>query len=466
VKDFTFADVVSATGARVVGGDARTALAGVSTDTRSVRPGELFVALSGPNFDGNRFAARALAEGAGGLLLRGDERARLPRALAGVGLPVAFARDPRRALGDLAAWRRRRSGATVVGVTGSCGKTTTKAMLIELAGAARRASGSRASFNNDVGVPLTLLEAPRDAEVLVVEMGTNAPGEIAALCRIARPDGALVTNVGAAHLEGLGSLEGVAREKGALVAAVPAAGFVVLNANDPRTSAMARLTAARVLTFGLDARADVYAEDLWFHAGGTTFRLCGGPEVTIPLLGRHMVLNVLAALAACRGLGIELAEVLPALARLAAQHGRLERFEVGGVTLLDDTYNANPESARASLRVLAGLHGHARRVLVLGDMHELGPAADDLHREVGAQAARAGVDLLVVAGERARVTAQGALAAGLPAPRVVCFRTVEAALDGVPELLADGDVVLVKGSRAAGLERIVERVRSAASAHV
>jgi UDP-N-acetylmuramoyl-tripeptide--D-alanyl-D-alanine ligase len=366
-------------------------------------------------------------------------------------------RSTRTALQDLAIWYRRRLGARVIGITGSCGKTTTKNVLIELLSSRWRTVGSPNSFNNDIGVPHTLFLADADTEALVVEIGTNHPGEIANLCRVAQPDAGIITTIGASHLEGLGSIEGVAREKSALAAAIPEHGFCVMNADSTWTKWMRKETRASVISFSIDGEGDLNATDVWFHSGGTTFRL-DGQEVTSPLLGLHNVQNLLAALAACRGLGLSLADVLPSVSRLRAGRGRLDRIQCGRFTLIDDSYNANPESARASVRVLEGLHGHRRRVLVLGDMLELGHAAGELHFEIGAEAARSGLDLLVLVGELTRAAAAGALESGLAPERVVHLADTEEALAIVPSLLESGDVVLVKGSRATGLDRLVKHL--------
>jgi UDP-N-acetylmuramoyl-tripeptide--D-alanyl-D-alanine ligase len=372
--------------------------------------------------------------------------------------PIALHPEPRRALGDFAAWHRSRLGVPVVGITGSCGKTTTKNVLRELLSARLSVVASPSSFNNDVGVPHTLLAADESTEVLVVELGTNAFGEIASLCRIARPTAGILTNVGASHLEGLGSLEGVAREKGDLAAALPGDGFLVLNADCRFTPEVRSRTLARVLTFSVEGDGELDAREVEFHAAGTSFRL-DGHEVTSPLLGTHNVQNLLAALAACRGLGLELVDVLPAVGRLAGGRGRMERVELGGITLYDDTYNANPESARAAVRVLSGLHG-GRRVLVLGDMLELGEFAAELHHAVGAEAARAGIDVLVLVGELTRATAAGALEEGLDPEALFHFDDAAEAAARVPELLRAGDIVLAKASRRVGLESVVGAVRA------
>ncbi len=445
-------------------GDPELRLAGVSTDTRTLRPGELFLALRGPNFDGNRFATSAAAAGAPAVLLFGDQLpADLPAHVA-----VALHADPRRALGDLGAWYRSTLSATVLGVTGSSGKTTTKNILRALFAPLFPLVASPSSFNNDIGVPHTLCMAEEHTRLVVVEMGTNHPGEIASLCRIARPEIGVITNVGASHLAGLGSLEGVAQEKGALAEALPREGLCVLNAASRHRSELAGRTRARVLSFSVEGsgseRGDLDARALYFHSGGTTFKLDGlglaGHEVTSPLLGTHNVENLLAALCVAEGLGIELARLLPGVSALRPAHSRMERIDLPGLTLFDDCYNANPQSLRAAVRVLAGLHGFQRRVLVMGDMLELGELSAELHHEVGREAARAGVDAIVLVGTYVKAAASGALEGGLGADAVTHFATTEEAARGVAELVREGDVVLVKGSRGMALERVVESLRS------
>jgi UDP-N-acetylmuramoyl-tripeptide--D-alanyl-D-alanine ligase len=304
--------------------------------------------------------------------------------------------------------------------------------------------------------------APRDTRLVCLEIGTNHPGEIAALCRVARPTGGIITNIGSAHLEGLGSIEGVAREKGDLAASLPADGFVVLNADCRFTPLVRQRTCARVITFGIGTPGenDLDATDLLFHSGGTTFKL-GGREITTPLLGTHNVQNLLAALGVALGLGIDLERVLPQVAGLQGGPQRMERVELADCTVFDDTYNSNPQALRAAVRVLSGLHGYGRRVLVLGDMLELGSLAAELHHQVGVEAARSGVDLLVLVGELARAAGAGALEAGLPRECVVHFDGTEAAAAEIGRLLQPEDAVLVKGSRLLRMERIVEVLRSA-----
>jgi UDP-N-acetylmuramoyl-tripeptide--D-alanyl-D-alanine ligase len=455
VNIMRFKDVLDSTGAMLVRGDAERLVHGVSTDTRTLQPRALYLALSGPNFDGNAFARQAGERGAGGLLLRAGRD--LPLSELPVDAPVAVHDAPLRALSDLASWHRARLSIPVVGITGSCGKTSTKNILRQLLQPHLSVVSSPASFNNDVGVPHTLLLADPDTQALVVEIGTNAPGEIAALCRVARPTVGIVTNIGASHLEKLGSIEGVAREKSALFESLPPDGLAVLNLDCRYAAQLRSATRARVVTISVEGEGDFDARDLWFHSGGTTFRL-QGHEITSPLIGSHNVYNLLAALAAATGLGLPLEALLPAVAQLEAGRRRMERRRFGALTVFDDSYNANPESARAAVRVLEGLHGSGRRVMVLGDMLELGEGAPELHHQIGCAAARANIDLLLLVGEITRAAAAGALECGLPPERVLHLGGTEQALQRIADLVRAGDIVLVKGSRRMGLDRLVDRL--------
>ncbi len=453
-------DILDATGATLMHGDPGTLVHGVSTDTRAIKPRELFLALSGPNFDGNQFAEEAGRAGAGALLLQGKPGQILPR-IAGE-LPVALHEAPRRALADLASWHRSRIQAQVIGITGSCGKTTTKGILAQLLEAHFVTVASPNSFNNDVGVPHTILLADPDTRMLIVEIGTNGPGEIAALSRIARPTIGIITNIGNAHLQGLGSIDGVRREKSDLFAALPRNGTAILNLDCRFARELRAATSAKVISFSVEGGSDgdgegigdFNAEKPWFHAAGTTFRL-RGHEITSPLLGIHNISNLLAAIAACEAVGLSLEQLLPTISRLKGGRRRMERIELQEVVVFDDTYNANPESARAGLRVLAGLHGHRRRVVILGDMLELGPRAPELHHAMGRAAAESNIDQLLLVGELTRASAAGALEAGMPIARVQHLGGREQALAQIAALIQPGDVVLVKGSNAMGMDRVV-----------
>jgi len=459
---FSLGDVLAACDAQLLGeevsGVEHTVLQNVSTDTRSLQKGDLFVALSGPNHDGNDYALRAAQAGAAALLLRAGADLQHPLGKT----PVILCQDPRRAFSQLAAWHRSRLEMPVLGITGSCGKTSTKNMLASLLGTQRKVVASPASYNNDIGVPHTLFSADPSCETLIVEMGTNAPGEIEALCSTARPTAAIVTNVGSSHLAGLGSERGVAQEKSCLPASISPDGWVVLNADCAWSETLRAATTAQVLTFGIEHSADLRARELHFEDEHTTFQLDAGPvgvscEVCLPMLGQHAVANLLAALAACVGLGVDLAGVLEHVGRLRDARSRMQRRRVGDLTLIDDSYNANPFSARAAVRALKVMSA-SRRVLVLGDMHELGETSVKEHRGLGQAVAEAQVEQLVTIGEQALDIAAGAALAGMPPGCVRHFPGVTQATEALGEFVGSGDVVLVKGSRAAGLELLVQRI--------
>ena len=450
--------------ARVTGGEVLqrgTAAAGVTTDTRGDCVDRLFVALRGPNHDGHAFLAAAAAAGVAGLLVDRAPNELSPRsATARAASPfVVRVADTGKALLDLAAEHRRRHAAKVLGVTGSCGKTSTKEWLGAVLAAAMPTVRSPGSFNNQIGVPLTLFAIEPGTRAAVVEIGTNAPGEIAQLTAVARPDVGIVTCVAPAHLAGLGSLEGVAREKSALPQGLPEDGLCILNGDDAACRAMASMTRAKVQFTSVSRVADWFATDVRFHALGTTFLLQGKRPVTLPRLGTHNVYNALAVIAAATHLGVAEEDVLQSLAAVPSAARRLEPKSAGGVTVFDDTYNMNPKSAAVALQALAGLSGGGRRIAVFGEMLELGEQSEALHRELGAEVARTGQDVLVCIGDGgARFIAEGALAAGMPVAAVHRVADPEAALPVLRGMVRAGDRVLCKASRRVALDRLVDRL--------
>ena len=457
------ADIARACGGRVLraGGPARS----VTTDTRTLEPGACFVALRGPTFDGHDYLAEAFARGAAGAVVGdGTGRRDVPE-----GAFLVRVDDTTQALGRLAAAHRGCHGARVVGITGSCGQTTTKDMLGAVLSSAMPTIRSPSSFNNAIGVPLTLFQLRPDTRAAVVEIGTSEPGEVARLGAIAAPDVAIVTCVAEAHLEGLGSLGGVAREKASLLDCLRPGGVAILNGDDASCRAMAeqlrRTRSARVLTVRLDARADWFATEASFGPMGTTFLLQGERAVTVPMLGTHSVYNALLTIAAATELGVDLDSVIDALCVQAPSRRRLEPKVVGDVVVFDDTYNMNPASARAGLRALAGMPRAARRVVVFGEMAELGPASASLHRALGGEVA-ATADLLITVGGPARDIAAGAREAGLGVgsrsgsgdddDAVVEVADATAALEVLVDRLRPGDHVLCKASRRAALDQLVD----------
>ena len=435
----------------------------VTTDSRGDCAGRVFVALRGQNHDGHTFLSDALQRGATGLLVEGDrpevqELLLRPGSAAAASPFVVRVTDTGKALLDLAAEHRRRHRAKVVGITGSCGKTSTKEWLGAVLANAMPTVRSPGSFNNRVGVPLTLFAIEPKTRAAVVEIGTSAPGEIAQLSSIARPDVGIVTCVAAAHLEGLGSVDGVAREKANLPIWLPEEGLCILNGDDAACRAMGSVTKAKVQFTSVTRPADWFATDVSFHALGTTFLLQGERPVTLPCLGTHNVYNALAVIAAASWLGVAEESTLQTLATLPSTARRLEPKCVGGVTIFDDTYNMNPQSARAALQALAGLGGPGRRIAVFGEMLELGKESVGLHRALGAEVVRTKHDLLVCVGAGASAIADGAVAGGMSAKDVFRVPDVAAALALLRGAVLPGDLVLCKASRRVALDHLVDRL--------
>ncbi len=415
---------------------------GVSTDTRTLKRGDLFVALVGPNYDGHGFVNDAAGKGAVGALVS--------RALAADMTTVQVA-DTRLGLGQLAAYWRRQFQIPVIAVTGSNGKTTVKNMIAAILNVAGPTLATQGNLNNDIGVPLTLLRLRQGDRHAVIEMGMNHPGEIDYLSKLAHPTIALINNAAAAHLAGLGSVEAVARAKGEIYAGLAADGIAIINADDPHADLWRELAAPhRVITFGLDRPADISAE-YELDAGGSTIHLKtphGGIHMRLSLLGRHNVMNALAASSASLAAGVSLADIQVGLEKLKSVSGRLEvKRGLKGARVLDDTYNANPGSLAAGVEVLKAASGE--RVLVLGDMGELGVAARDIHRRVGLLAKSLGIEHLYAVGE---LTPDAVEAFGNGAQH---FTSHEALIENLRACLHADMTVLVKGSRLMKMEYVV-----------
>lgn len=443
------AQIARVTGGTLIPANARGEVVGVSSDSRSIGAGELFVPLRGERFDGHDFLLQAARRGAAACLSE--------EIVAGFSVPVIHVPDTLRAMGDLAADRRLRLQGPLVAVTGSSGKTTTKEMLACILEQTAPGLKTEGNFNNLIGVPLTLFKLEPKHRWAVIEMGMSARGEIARLAEIARPEVGIITNIGPAHLEALQGIDGVARAKGELFAALPSGGTAIVNADDIRTRDLPVANGVTRLLFGECDIAEVRACDIRIHGHESVFKLClPGEEILVRLRvpGRHNVHNALAAAAAALALGIAPALIGRGLGRYRPIAGRLNLANLpGGALLIDDSYNANPLSVKAALSTLDEMPGGGKRIAVLGDMLELGQEAATLHREIGAEAARR-CDLLIVLGSLAAEMAAGARSAGMPESRIWVARSHQEIAQRLQNTLVRGDRLLVKGSRGMKMEKI------------
>jgi UDP-N-acetylmuramoyl-tripeptide--D-alanyl-D-alanine ligase len=449
-------------GGRVIGGSEGRAIDGVSIDSRTIAPGDLFFAIRGERFDGHAFVAAAMERGAIGAVVSDRESARgaAPAAV------VVLVDDTTRALQALARHIRRTSGATVVAITGSAGKTTTKEVTAEFLSARYRVFRNTGNLNNHIGLPLSLLELRSRPEVAVVELGMNHAGEIRTLVGIAEPDVRVWTNVGDAHMGFFASAEAIADAKAEILELADRSDLLVANADDDRVRARVHAFAGRVVTFGIERDADVRAADVADRGiDGTSAWLMtprGEARMETPLPGRGSLANILAAAAVSIELGVPLAEIVARAATLApaARRGDVRRL-AGGVTVLDDSYNSSPAALRGALETLVRTTGCARKAAVLGEMLELGDHARALHEACGQAAADAGLAWLVtVGGEPARALGAAAVRAGLPEPSVRHAATPDAAAEVALTFARPGDLILVKGSRAIGVDRVTDRLRA------
>jgi UDP-N-acetylmuramoyl-tripeptide--D-alanyl-D-alanine ligase len=446
-------DVARAVGGSMRGSDAQ--VTSVVTDSRAATAGSLFFALRGERADGHEFVAEALDRGAVGGVV---QRPVSPD-------PVIEVGDTGRALLALAADERARiADATVIGVTGSNGKTSTKDFAASILSATFRTSASPGSFNNEIGLPMTLLGAPPEVEVILAEMGARHVGDHALLCEIARPDAVVITNVGVAHMEVFGSWDAVLQASAEPIEALSDVGTAILNVDDPAVRKLAGRTGAKVLTFGTASDAAVRADEVALDAvGRATFELVMGDEserVELAVPGEHMVSNALAA-AACGGaLGLTAAECAAGLKGVQVSRWRMETFTTPhGVVIVNDAYNANPESMAAALRAARWMAREGRLVAVLGSMAELGPISLQEHERLGELVVRLGVDRLVTVGDEARAVARAGVREGALLDSVSSFHDVRGVADFIRTWVRAGDVVLIKGSRVIGLERIAEALR-------
>jgi UDP-N-acetylmuramoyl-tripeptide--D-alanyl-D-alanine ligase len=449
--------ILGACAGRLAKGSPDIAISCVNTDSRAAQPGDLFVALAGERHDGHDFLRDVIQKNVAAVMV---ETKKLPAELPKCA--VIAVNNARKALGQIAARYREDFSLPIIAVGGSNGKTTTKELLASVLRQKFATLWSEASFNNDIGVPLTLLRLEKKHEAAVLEVGTNHPGEIAPLMKMIQPKFGIITNVGREHLEFFGDLAGVAKEEGTLAELLPPGGKLFINGDSEWTPQIIHRTRAQVIRVGVGETNDWRARNIRMDKQSISFRVESpraelSGDYRINLLGRHQVVNALFAIAVGNELGLARAEIERGLAECEPLKMRLQIWELNGVRVLDDAYNANADSMLAALQTLQDVPCKGRRIAVLGDMAELGTHAEAAHMEVGRRAAESGVSQLFVVGKMAAVVGRAARDAGLT--RVFEFLDVESAASAVKGFVKSGDVLLLKASRAARLERISEMLR-------
>lgn len=457
-------DIIEATRGELLCGELQCRFAGVSIDSRNISVNDLFVAIEGTVHDGHRFASDVVDQGVRGMLINRSRAEKMPiNAWKKNDIACIAVDDTTLALGNMAVFNRRRSQAQVVAITGSNGKTTTRQMTAAVLAQQHKTLTPIGNFNNEIGLPLTLLRLTTDHQWAILELGTNNPGEIAKLADICSPDIGVLTNIGPAHLQGLGSIEGVMQEKGDLLRKLKPGDKAVLNADDPRVMQMAGVSKADVVLYGLSEDAMIRAENIHETDQAISFRLIFAGEdspVRLNCHGRFMVSNALAAAAVGYQIGLSCETVKTGLEAFIPVSGRMNISRMpNGIFLIDDTYNANPDSMKAAFATLGSLRARARGVAVLGDMLELGSQVQSLHGEVGALAARSGISLLYAFGEFANDVTAGACKEGMLPANTFVGTQAEIVAD-LKNRLLPGDWILVKGSRGMAMEKVAQGLKA------
>lgn len=464
---FTVDDVLRATGGALLSGDESVVFDSVGIDSRSVRPGNLFVAIQGEHHDGHSFIHDVIRQGIRGVLIDRTRAVELGTNGGGEwGATCVAVEDTIHALGDLAAYQRDRSNARVIGITGSNGKTTTRRMTATIFDPCFKTLASRGNYNNEIGLPLTLLGLRPGDQWIVLEMGMNHFGEIRRLSGICRPDIGIITSIGSCHLEGVGSIEGVVQAKAEMLENISPGGTVILNRDDPYLTDLGSKTDMTVLFFGESEAADIRAHSVR-ESGQEVFFTLALPDsqasVTLPATGRFMVSNALAAAAAGYLAGLSVEEIRKGLLNFKPMSGRMNVISTNrGVTIIDDTYNANPASVAVAIDTLVTLAGENRSIFVVGDMLELGDETDRLHFHIGNLAGRAGIARLYATGPHAGHVAEGAREGGMDSSQIITGEK-ETIIAELKKELKAGDRMLVKGSRGSAMEEIGDPIKEWAS---
>ncbi len=434
--------------------DGNAAVSSVSTDSRTIKQSGCFFAVKGPNFDGHNFVAQALKSGAACAVV---QQKILQQDLPGTILTVSSTID---ALGRLANYHRKNAGYKVIAITGSAGKTTTRSMTYHVLNRFYRCHQAQKSFNNNIGLPLTLLDAPDDTQIVIAELGSNAPGEIAALAKIAVPDVAAITNVYPVHLAGFGDIENIAAEKASIHQELLQNGDLIINGDCDVLRIYCRNNSIKAVTFGFSPGCDIRGSDINLDAAGSSFKI-DGQTVRLGVLGRANIENALACFAICSRFGVKTADFAKAIETYLPVSMRLEQIRFGNITVLNDCYNANPMSMKNAIETLILLaeKNHKRPVLICGTMAELGQNAAEIHRQIGEFAIQKGVKLLVAAGDFAGEYAAGA------GDSAKYFANKKELCDNLQNFIKADDIILVKASRCAGFEEVVEKIRADFSLH-
>ncbi len=451
MDSLTLAQIAAFAGGTIATGNRDVTISRVSTDSRTLQNGDLFVPLRGENFDGHKFIQQAAERGAAGAMVEEGWDGNAPENFA-----LIRVADTLVGYQTLAANYRASLPLKVIAITGSNGKTSTKDFVAATLARKFRVTKTEGNFNNHVGLPRTMLAANRNDEIAVWEMGMNHPGEIAALAKLGAPDVAIITNIGVAHIEFMGSREAIAKEKGALAEALTPTGTLILNADDAFSESIAKRTAAKLVLAGVE-NGSVRATDITQHASGSEFTILEGAHrcrAQLPVPGIHMVQNAMLAVAAGRVFGLSLEECAVGLASTPLTKARLQIKEIDGIQFIDDSYNANPDSMKAALRTLVELDSDGRRIAVLGEMGELGAESERGHREVGETAAALRIDELIAVGPVGAGIARAAEQAGLE--KCVAVDSPKEAAALLEKNAVAGDLVLIKGSRSARMERVLE----------
>jgi UDP-N-acetylmuramoyl-tripeptide--D-alanyl-D-alanine ligase len=458
MKEFSIKDLAEITGAELPSSCSKAntfSFTGVSTDSRTTKAGDCFIAILGDNFDGHDFVTDALAKGAACAIASKDigqeEYA---------GKYVLKVKDTVKALGELAREYRRRAGYKVVAITGSAGKTSTRQIIYHVLSKHFNVHQSPKSFNNQIGVPLTLLGSGLDVQIVIAELGSNHPGEISYLTRIAEPDIAVVTNVHPAHLEGFGDVQTIIQEKSSIAEGLKSDGVFIINGDFDQLVDTCRAKGLSFTTFGKSDGCDYQADNIYPDGTASRFTI-DGTEVYLPLAGSGNVENALAAWTVCNQFGLNIGDFAEALQTLPPVSMRAEIQNIGTLTVLNDCYNANPASMKNALDILAQIDqtGRRRRVFICGDMAELGPQTGQLHAELGKYIIQAGVQLLLTVGKLAEITATSVKAISSDNMQIKCYEDAVSISNNLHKYIKDYDIILIKGSRVAKLETVVEKLK-------